>query len=173
MKVGLAQTGVHISDGATNIMPVGHHRAPKGGKLTANQKAENTATVHRAWKLAFDDNNHSLMHGYYQGWAIRIKYAYFQYTTLRDHFGTGSNLAMRVGSLHNVVIDYEEGFWPRYLQQVGLERAGFFSSADVGVAGLLTLGSLVAFVQYLERFFAPIREDTQLVTSIATAVTTR
>ena len=34
-----------------------------------------------------------------------------------------------------------EDFWPRYLQQVGLERNGFFSSADVGVAGLLTLGN--------------------------------
>lgn len=71
MKVALAQTGVHISDGATNIMPVGHHRAVKGGKpLTAKQKAENLATVHRAWKLAFDDNNHSLMQGYYQGWDL-------------------------------------------------------------------------------------------------------
>ena len=71
MKVALAQTGVHISDGATNIMPVGHHRAVKGGKpLTAKQKAENVATVHRAWKLAFDDNNHSLMQGYYQGWDL-------------------------------------------------------------------------------------------------------
>ncbi len=71
MKVALAQTGVHISDGATNIMPVGHHRAAKGGKpLTAKQKADNRATVHRAWKLAFDDNSHSLMHGYYQGWDL-------------------------------------------------------------------------------------------------------
>ncbi len=81
MKVALAQTGVNISDGATNIMPVGHHRAAKGGKpLTAKQKAENTVTVHRAWKLAFDDTNHSLMHGYYQGWDLHpaqlpIRYA--------------------------------------------------------------------------------------------------
>ncbi|HMD13868.1 MAG TPA: phosphoenolpyruvate kinase, partial [Bacteroidota bacterium] len=36
MKVALAGTGVWISDGATNIMPVGPHRVVKGGKpLTA------------------------------------------------------------------------------------------------------------------------------------------
>jgi len=81
MKVALAQTGVNISDGATNIMPVGHHRAVKGGKpLSAKQKAENKATVYRAWKLAWDDINHSLMNGYYQGWDLHpaqlpIRYA--------------------------------------------------------------------------------------------------
>jgi len=45
----------------------------------------------------------------------------------------------RIGILHNVVIDHMENFWPRYLSQVATERAGFFSSADVGLAGLLTL----------------------------------
>lgn len=81
MKVAFAQTGVAISDGATNIMPVGRHRAAKGGKpLTAKQKAENRAVVYRGWKLAFDDINHSLKHGYYQGWDLHpgqlpIRYA--------------------------------------------------------------------------------------------------
>jgi hypothetical protein len=78
---------------------------------------------------------------YYGGWAIRIKYAYFQYTGMKDAFGSGSSLSGRVGSLHTVVIDHQEGFWPRSLQQVALERNGFFSSADVGAAGLLTLGN--------------------------------
>jgi hypothetical protein len=84
---------------------------------------------------------------YYNGWAIRLKYAYFQYTGLRDDFGKGSSLVGRVGMLHTVVIDHEEGFWPRYLQQVGLEHTyapasgAFFASADAGVAGLLTLGN--------------------------------
>jgi len=36
--------------------------------------------VYRAWKMAFDDTNHSLMHGYYQGWDLHpgqlpIRYA--------------------------------------------------------------------------------------------------
>jgi hypothetical protein len=86
-------------------------------------------------------NTSAATNGYYQGWVIRIKYAYFQYTGMKDAFGTGSSLAGRVGSLHTVVIDHQEGFWPRYLGQVGADRNGFFSSADVGVAGLLTLGN--------------------------------
>ena len=41
--------------------------------------------------------------------------------------------------LHTVTIDHEEGFWPRYLSQTAIERNAFFSSSDVGVAGVLTL----------------------------------
>lgn len=85
-------------------------------------------------------NTTTATNGYYQGWAIRLKYAYFQYTGLKGSFGEGSSLTGRVGSLHNVIIDQAEAFWPRYLQQTGVERTGFFASADVGVAGLLTLG---------------------------------
>lgn len=86
-------------------------------------------------------NTSTATNGFYQGWAIRIKYAYFQYTGMKDAFGSGSSLVGRVGSLHNVIIDQAEAFWPRYLQQTAVERTGFFSSADVGVAGLLTLGN--------------------------------
>lgn len=37
------------------------------------------------------------------------------------------------------MIDHFENFWPRYLSQSAVERALFFASADVGVAGLYTL----------------------------------
>ena len=70
MKVALAQTGVTISDGATTVMPVPKYPARKGEALTARQKAENRAAVHRAWRMAFEDTNHSLMQGYYQGWDL-------------------------------------------------------------------------------------------------------
>ncbi|HTJ23494.1 MAG TPA: hypothetical protein VL383_13915 [Gemmatimonadaceae bacterium] len=86
-------------------------------------------------------NTNSAQNSYYQGWAVRIKYAYLQYTGLKNAFGPGSSLLGRVGVLHNVVIDHEENFWPRYLSQVAVERGGFFSSADAGVAGLLTFGN--------------------------------
>lgn len=85
-------------------------------------------------------NQSAATNGYYQGWAIRLKYAYLQYTALRNNFGAGSSLVGRIGVLHTVVIDHQEGFWPRYLAQTAMERNGFFSSADAGVAGLLTLG---------------------------------
>ena len=67
MTVALAGTGVHLSDGATNILPVGPHR---GGDLTPQQLAENRTAVHGAWKLAFDDNLHSLRQGLYEGWDL-------------------------------------------------------------------------------------------------------
>jgi len=41
--------------------------------------------------------------------------------------------------VHTVVIDHVESFWPRWISQTPVERAGFFSSADAGVATLWTL----------------------------------
>ena len=70
MQVALAQSGVQLSDGATNILPVAPHRAAAGQELTQSQKRENAESVHRAWKVHFDDATHSLVHGYYQGWDL-------------------------------------------------------------------------------------------------------
>ncbi len=67
MQVALGGTGVWLSDGATNIMPVPVHR---GDGLAPAQVAENQAAVHGAWKLHFDHIQHSLVHGYYQGWDL-------------------------------------------------------------------------------------------------------
>lgn len=70
MKVSLAGTGVWISDGATNIMPVGPHRAEKGQTLTPEQRQENREAVHRAWRLNYEHVQHTLMNAYYQGWDL-------------------------------------------------------------------------------------------------------
>lgn len=70
-------------------------------------------------------------------YTVRAKYAYLQYD--EPKFSNGASLLARIGILHTVEIDHEEGFWPRYLTNTGVERAGFFSSADVGVASQLTL----------------------------------
>ncbi|HEY4242738.1 MAG TPA: hypothetical protein VGM88_23135 [Kofleriaceae bacterium] len=67
MKVAFAGTGVALSDGATNIMPVPVHR---GKELSAHQKQENRAAVHAAWRLHTDDIRHSLVNGFYQGWDL-------------------------------------------------------------------------------------------------------
>ncbi len=93
MKVALAQTGINISDGATNIMPVGQHRAKEGKKLTARQIAENKAAVHRAWKLAFDDTMHSLKHGFYQGWDLHPAQLCVRYAAVYSFFIEGLDLA--------------------------------------------------------------------------------
>lgn len=63
MQVSLAGTSVLLSDGATNVMPVGSE-----------------AVVHRAWKLSYQHIRHSLSTGFYQGWDLHpaqlpIRYA--------------------------------------------------------------------------------------------------
>jgi hypothetical protein len=71
MQVSFAGTGIWISDGATNIMPVAPHRFIEGGPpLTAEQIEENRETVHRAWKLHYDHIQHSLENAFYQGWDL-------------------------------------------------------------------------------------------------------
>jgi len=70
MQVSFSGTGIWLSDGATNIMPVGPHRATEGAPLTQDQIEENRAVVHRAWKLHFDHIQHSLIGGFYQGWDL-------------------------------------------------------------------------------------------------------
>jgi hypothetical protein len=66
MKSTFAGTGVWLSDGATNVMPVGPHR----GELTKQQQEENTKVVHDAWRLSYKHTWHSLVNGLYQGWDL-------------------------------------------------------------------------------------------------------
>jgi len=80
MQVSLAQTGVTMSDGATTIMPIAPHRATAEKPLSAQQVAENLATVHFGWQLHYDNIKHSLRHAFYQGWDLNpaqlpIRYA--------------------------------------------------------------------------------------------------
>jgi hypothetical protein len=71
MKVALAGTGVTLSDGSTNVMPVALHRVMHGGApLTSAQRAENREAVHRAWRIHYEDVRSSLRQGYYQGWDL-------------------------------------------------------------------------------------------------------
>lgn len=66
-KVALGGTGIFLSDGATNIMPVAPHR---GDHLTQQQLDENRASVHHAWKTGYRHTMHSLINGFYQGWDL-------------------------------------------------------------------------------------------------------
>jgi citrate lyase beta subunit len=67
MMLAYGSTGIFLSDGATNVMPVGPH---KGGALTPDELAENRAVVHAAWRVAHDHIRHSLSTGFYQGWDL-------------------------------------------------------------------------------------------------------
>lgn len=71
MQVALAGTGVRISDGPVNILPIPPHRAAKDGQaLSARQIESNRETVHAAWKLHYDCVRRALAAGYYQGWDL-------------------------------------------------------------------------------------------------------
>jgi citrate lyase beta subunit len=67
MMLAFAGTGVFLSDGATNVMPVGPHR---GENLSPAQLAQNRASVHAAWQLSYRSIRHSLENGFYQGWDL-------------------------------------------------------------------------------------------------------
>ncbi|MEO8720777.1 MAG: phosphoenolpyruvate kinase [Ginsengibacter sp.] len=66
-KVALGGTGIFLSDGATNIMPIGPHR---GDNLTYEQLKDNRDAVHNAWRQGFKHTTHSLVNGFYQGWDL-------------------------------------------------------------------------------------------------------
>lgn len=70
MQVALAGTGVWLADSVTNILPVPVHRAGSDRELTQSEREENRAAVHRAWRLHYDDIQHSLVNGFYQSWDL-------------------------------------------------------------------------------------------------------
>jgi citrate lyase beta subunit len=82
-KVALAHTGIWLSDGATNTMPIGPHR---GENLTEDQLRENRETVHRSWKKGYDHIRHSLWNGYYQGWDLNPAQLPMRYAAVFSFF---------------------------------------------------------------------------------------
>ena len=69
MQVAYAGTGLWLSDGATNVMPVGDR-----------------ATVHRAWRLHVDHIRHSLVNGFYQGWDLNPSQLPTRYAAVYSFF---------------------------------------------------------------------------------------
>jgi hypothetical protein len=90
MKVALAGTGIWLSDGATNIMPVAPHR---GNGLTQEQIKENLETVHRAWKLHFNHIQNSLVNAFYQGWDLHPAQLPTRYAAVYSFFLGGLDTA--------------------------------------------------------------------------------
>ncbi len=82
-KVALGGTGIFLSDGATNIMPIGPHR---GDNLSFEQLQENTDTVHHAWKKGYDHIRHSLWNGFYQGWDLNPAQLPMRYAATYNFF---------------------------------------------------------------------------------------
>ncbi len=90
MQVAYAGTGLWLSDGATNIMPIAPH---KGASLSAEQIAENRNVVHRAWRLHVDHIEHSLINAYYQGWDLNPAQLPTRYAAVYSFFLQGAAAA--------------------------------------------------------------------------------
>ena len=89
MLLSYAGTGVFLSDGATNVIPVAPHR---GKQLSPEQLEQNRAAVHGAWQLAHRHIRHSLVGGFYQGWDLHPAQLPVRYATCYAFFleGLGS-----------------------------------------------------------------------------------
>jgi uncharacterized protein DUF6986 len=86
MLLAYGGTGLFLSDGATNLMPVGPH---KGKQLAEAELAQNRAAVHGAWRAAHDNIRHSLEGGYYQGWDLHPAQLPVRYATTYAFFLEG------------------------------------------------------------------------------------
>lgn len=89
MQVAFGGTGIWLSDGATNIMPVAPHR----GELTAQQEEENRTVVHRAWRLHYEHTRHSLANAFYQGWDLHPAQLPTRYAAVYTFFLEGLDAA--------------------------------------------------------------------------------
>lgn len=77
LQVSLAGTGVWISDGATNVMPVG----------------DDPEVVRGAMRLHFQHIRHSLSHAYYQGWDLHPAQLLTRYAAVYSFFLEGLDAA--------------------------------------------------------------------------------
>jgi citrate lyase beta subunit len=82
-KVALGGTGIFLSDGATNVIPIGPHR---GDNLSFDQLKENREAVQHAWKIGFKHTTHSLINGLYQGWDLNPAQLPMRYAATYNFF---------------------------------------------------------------------------------------
>jgi citrate lyase beta subunit len=76
LQVSLAGTGVWLSDGATNVMPVGEPEV-----------------IRDAMRLHYDHVRHSLSHAYYQGWDLHPAQLATRYAAVYAFFLEGLDAA--------------------------------------------------------------------------------
>jgi len=94
MQVALADGGLRLSDGATNVLPVAPHRArPDGPPLTDGEREANRRTVHAAWRLHASHVRRSLEQGFYQGWDLHPAQLVTRYAALYAFFLEGLDAA--------------------------------------------------------------------------------
>jgi len=77
LQVSLAGTGIWLSDGATNVMPIG----------------DDPEVVHTAMRLHYDHIRHSLAHAFYQGWDLHPAQLVTRYAAVYAFFLEGLDAA--------------------------------------------------------------------------------
>ncbi|MBC3190623.1 aldolase [Pseudonocardia sp. C8] len=93
MQVAAAGTGVHLSDGSTNVLPTGDAEA-----------------VHAAWRLHHDLVRRSLERAYYQGWDMHPGHLPTRYVATFAFYREGfpaaaARLAAYLGSVESGIMD--------------------------------------------------------------------
>ncbi|WP_406859295.1 aldolase/citrate lyase family protein [Streptomyces sp. HUAS MG47] len=78
MQVAAAGTGVRVSDGSTNVLPVG-----------------STAHVHEAWKLHYGLTRRALARAYYQGWDMHPGHIPTRYAAVFAFYREGFEAAAK------------------------------------------------------------------------------
>ena len=78
MQVAAAGTGVRVSDGSTNVLPVGP-----------------TAHVHEAWKLHYGLTRRALARAYYQGWDMHPGHIPTRYAAVFAFYREGFQTAAK------------------------------------------------------------------------------
>ncbi len=161
MQVTLAGTGVTLSDGATNLMPIGPHRARDGEPLTREQVEANKEIVFHAWRTSWRHIRHSLQLGIYQGWDLHPAQLPVRYAAMHAFFLEGLDAAQgRLGAflekaaqatLHGAVFDDAatgQGLLNYFLRGIA---CGALTEDEARTAGL-TLEELRSrsFLQILE-----------------------
>lgn len=90
-KVALGGTGIFLSDGATNVIPVAPNR---GDKLSKEKIKENVESVHNAWRIGYSHTMHSLINGFYQGWDLNPAQLPMRYAATYNFFLSSYNDAV-------------------------------------------------------------------------------
>ncbi|GGY47039.1 DUF6986 family protein [Streptomyces omiyaensis] len=140
MQVAAAGTGVRVSDGSTNVLPVG-----------------STAHVHEAWKLHYGLTRRALARAYYQGWDMHPGHIPTRYAAVFAFYREGfETAAQRLSAYANHaggdVMD--EPATAKALSSYLLRglQCGALDTAEVDALTGMTRAAL-------ERFAAPRRGD--------------
>jgi citrate lyase beta subunit len=89
MVLAYAGTGIFLSDGATNVLPIAPHKPAGEGILAPAQLAENRASIYSAWRLYHRNVRRSLEGAFYQGWDLHPAQLPVRYATTYAFFLEG------------------------------------------------------------------------------------